>query len=164
MYLIETRLAIQCLAVEFWGVDGEWFHLMTQDTMHCALQVPRGLEVRAAMFDGLSSGLEKAWDLVRKDGKLTKDNVKGPMREIRRALLEADVSPLKPKANPLRVPSIFSAGGEYTCCSVGRGVLISSPALLACLLIKTALFDARFSRLILACSSAPVVGINAWDR
>ncbi len=49
------------------------------------------MQVRAAMFDGLSGSLEKAWDLVRKDGKLTKDNVKGPMREIRRALLEADV-------------------------------------------------------------------------
>ena len=52
----------------------------------------RGLvAVRAAMFDNLNRGLEKAWDLVRKDGKLTKDNIKGPMREIRRALLEADV-------------------------------------------------------------------------
>ena len=49
------------------------------------------MAVRAAMFDNLNRGLEKAWDLVRKDGKLTKDNIKGPMREIRRALLEADV-------------------------------------------------------------------------
>lgn len=48
--------------------------------------------MRAAMFDSLSSGLEKAWDIVRKDGQLTPGNVKGPMREIRRALLEADVS------------------------------------------------------------------------
>ena len=48
--------------------------------------------VRAAMFDDLSRNLDKAWDLVRKDGKLTKDNIKEPMREIRRALLEADVS------------------------------------------------------------------------
>ena len=30
--------------------------------------------------------------MVRKDGKLTGDNIKEPMREIRRALLEADVS------------------------------------------------------------------------
>ena len=44
------------------------------------------------MFDSLSQGLDKAWDIVRKDGKLTADNIKGPMREIRRALLEADVS------------------------------------------------------------------------
>ena len=44
------------------------------------------------MFDDLSKNLDKAWDMVRKDGKLTKDNIKEPMREIRRALLEADVS------------------------------------------------------------------------
>ena len=49
--------------------------------------------MRAGMFDSLSTSLEKAWDIVRKDGKLTEDNIKGPMREIRRALLEADVSP-----------------------------------------------------------------------
>eukprot|EP00884_Botryococcus_braunii_P013881 jgi/Botrbrau1/22494/Bobra.114_2s0020.1 len=30
--------------------------------------------------------------MIRRDGKLTADNIKGPMREIRRALLEADVS------------------------------------------------------------------------
>ncbi|PRW50901.1 Signal recognition particle 54 kDa chloroplastic isoform B [Chlorella sorokiniana] len=50
------------------------------------------LRTRAAMFDGLSRSLEKAWDSVRRDGKLTAENVKEPMREIRRALLEADVS------------------------------------------------------------------------
>ncbi|CAL5228389.1 g11512 [Coccomyxa viridis] len=50
------------------------------------------LLVRAGMFDNLSQRLDKAWDLVRKDGKLTSDNIKEPMREIRRALLEADVS------------------------------------------------------------------------
>ena len=46
------------------------------------------------MFDDLSRNLDKAWDMVRKDGKLSKDNIKEPMREIRRALLEADVSTL----------------------------------------------------------------------
>jgi len=59
--------------------------------------------VRAAMFDNLSSGLEKAWDIVRKDGKLTKDNIKGPMREIRRALLEADVSVLASYLDPTSI-------------------------------------------------------------
>ena len=49
--------------------------------------------VRMGMFDDLSVSLNKAWDIVRKDGKLTADNIKGPMREIRRALLEADVTP-----------------------------------------------------------------------
>lgn len=48
--------------------------------------------VRMGMFDDLSVSLNKAWDIVRKDGKLTADNIKAPMREIRRALLEADVS------------------------------------------------------------------------
>jgi len=52
----------------------------------------RGPPPAPAMFDNLSVGLEKAWDAVRKDGKLTADNIKTPMREIRRALLEADVS------------------------------------------------------------------------
>jgi signal recognition particle subunit SRP54 len=37
------------------------------------------------MFDGLSRSLEKAWDTVRKDGKLNADNIKEPLREIRRA-------------------------------------------------------------------------------
>ncbi len=41
------------------------------------------LRTRAAMFDGLSRSLEKAWDSVRRDGKLTAENVKEPMREIR---------------------------------------------------------------------------------
>ena len=41
------------------------------------------LTTRAAMFDGLSRSLEKAWDTVRKDGKLTAENIKEPMREIR---------------------------------------------------------------------------------
>ena len=61
----------------------------------CGLQGARhGLVVSAGMFDNLSRGLDKAWDMVRKDGKLTADNIKGPMREIRRALLEADVRPI----------------------------------------------------------------------
>jgi len=54
---------------------------------------PSLLVVRAsASFDSLSSSLSKAWDSIRIDGKLTAENIKGPMREIRRALLEADVS------------------------------------------------------------------------
>jgi len=44
------------------------------------------------MFDNLSRSLNKAWDSIRKDGKLTADNIKTPMRDVRRALLEADVS------------------------------------------------------------------------
>ena len=57
------------------------------------------------MFDNLSQGLEKAWDMVRRDGKLTAENIKAPMREIRRALLEADVRAPGPQA-PALVPAL----------------------------------------------------------
>eukprot|EP01025_Chloroclados_australasicus_P068954 TRINITY_DN9644_c1_g1_i2.p1 TRINITY_DN9644_c1_g1~~TRINITY_DN9644_c1_g1_i2.p1 ORF type:complete len:550 (-),score=77.11 TRINITY_DN9644_c1_g1_i2:544-2136(-) len=48
--------------------------------------------IRSAVFDNLTRSLNKAWDNIRIDGMLTEDNLKGPMREMRRALLEADVS------------------------------------------------------------------------
>lgn len=73
---------------------GQQIRLCQQShSMHAVqgMRCRRSSAVRAAMFDDLSRNLEKAWDMVRKDGKLTKDNVKEPMREIRRALLEADV-------------------------------------------------------------------------
>ena len=60
------------------------------------------------MFDTLSTSLEKAWDIVRKDGKLTPENIKGPMREIRRALLEADVR-LASHIFQIRVLSIIAS-------------------------------------------------------
>jgi signal recognition particle GTPase len=50
------------------------------------------VSVRAAMFDNLSRSMEKAWKLVSKDSKLSAENIKEPLKEIRRALLEADVS------------------------------------------------------------------------
>lgn len=42
------------------------------------------MTIKAAMFDNLTKSLGKAWDIVRKDGKITPDNMKEPMREIRR--------------------------------------------------------------------------------
>eukprot|EP00877_Chromochloris_zofingiensis_P011891 jgi/Chrzof1/6956/Cz02g05130.t1_CPSRP54A[v5.2] len=50
------------------------------------------LVIRSAMFDNLSTSLQKAWKSISADGKLTADNVKEPLKDIRRALLEADVS------------------------------------------------------------------------
>lgn len=50
------------------------------------------LSVRAAVFDQLSSNLEQAWSKLRTQDQLTRDNIKEPMRDVRRALLEADVS------------------------------------------------------------------------
>lgn len=49
------------------------------------------LVVRAAAFDNLASAFSKALKNITKDGLLTPDNIKEPIREIRRALLEADV-------------------------------------------------------------------------
>jgi signal recognition particle subunit SRP54 len=44
------------------------------------------------MFDTLSSSLSNAFKSLQADAKLTPENMKGPLRDVRRALLEADVS------------------------------------------------------------------------
>ncbi|XP_074311807.1 signal recognition particle subunit SRP54, chloroplastic [Silene latifolia] len=51
-----------------------------------------GLVVKAEMFGQLTTGLEAAWTKLRGQEVLTKENIAEPMRDIRRALLEADVS------------------------------------------------------------------------
>ncbi|XVF76188.1 hypothetical protein PTKIN_Ptkin13bG0246600 [Pterospermum kingtungense] len=48
--------------------------------------------VRAEMFGQLTGGLEAAWTKLKGEEVLTKENIVEPMRDIRRALLEADVS------------------------------------------------------------------------
>ncbi|CAN6875153.1 unnamed protein product [Brassica oleracea var. botrytis] len=52
----------------------------------------RRSQVRAEMFGQLTSGLEAAWTKLKGEEVLTKENIAEPMRDIRRALLEADVS------------------------------------------------------------------------
>mmetsp|Transcript_29640 Transcript_29640/g.72224 ORF Transcript_29640/g.72224 Transcript_29640/m.72224 type:complete len:614 (+) Transcript_29640:175-2016(+) len=50
-------------------------------------------KVRAnGMFDNLSNSLTSALSSIGKDEKLTAENIKKPLKQIRRALLEADVS------------------------------------------------------------------------
>ena len=44
------------------------------------------------MFDALADRLESAWKNLRGQGKISETNVKEAVREVRRALLEADVS------------------------------------------------------------------------
>ncbi|MBU0674536.1 MAG: signal recognition particle protein [Proteobacteria bacterium] len=44
------------------------------------------------MFDALSDKLNSAFKKLRGHGKLSEDNIKGAMREVRTALLEADVN------------------------------------------------------------------------
>uniref|UniRef100_A0A453HNK6 Signal recognition particle SRP54 helical bundle domain-containing protein n=1 Tax=Aegilops tauschii subsp. strangulata TaxID=200361 RepID=A0A453HNK6_AEGTS len=51
-----------------------------------------GLVVRAETFGQLTTGLESAWNKLRGVDVLTKETIVEPMRDIRRALLEADVS------------------------------------------------------------------------
>ncbi|RWR92152.1 signal recognition particle protein, chloroplastic-like protein [Cinnamomum micranthum f. kanehirae] len=48
--------------------------------------------VRAQMFGQLTSGLEAARNKLKGEDVMTKEDIVEPMREIRRALLEADVS------------------------------------------------------------------------
>jgi signal recognition particle subunit SRP54 len=48
--------------------------------------------VRAEMFGQLTTSLEAAWSKLSKQDVLTRENMAEPMRDIRRALLEADVS------------------------------------------------------------------------
>ncbi len=45
-----------------------------------------------AMFDTLSDRLESAWRKLRGQDRITEDNIQDALREVRRALLEADVS------------------------------------------------------------------------
>jgi signal recognition particle subunit SRP54 len=44
------------------------------------------------MFDALADRLEQAWTKIRGQDKISESNVKDALREVRRALLEADVS------------------------------------------------------------------------
>ena len=44
------------------------------------------------MFDALSDQLEAAWKKLRGQDKITESNIKDALREVRRALLEADVN------------------------------------------------------------------------
>ncbi|KAI0491484.1 hypothetical protein KFK09_025744 [Dendrobium nobile] len=68
---------------EVWGFVTSTFANVRRD---------RSFIVRAEMFGQLTSGLEAAWSKLKGEEVLTKENIAEPMRDIRRALLEADVS------------------------------------------------------------------------
>src|SRR5215471_11344206 len=53
---------------------------------------PRALEVFETMFDSLSDKLSGILDGLTRRGALTEQDVDAAMREVRRALLEADVA------------------------------------------------------------------------
>jgi signal recognition particle subunit SRP54 len=73
---------------QFGNVEHDLFYSRRSTAVQYA---PRRVRTYAALED-LTKRLGKAWKLAQKDGKLTKDNMKEPLREVRRALLEADVS------------------------------------------------------------------------
>jgi signal recognition particle subunit SRP54 len=59
---------------------------------HQARDRSHTLVIPRAGLEDLTQRLGKAWKLAQKDGRLTKENMKEPLKEVRRALLEADVS------------------------------------------------------------------------
>ncbi|XP_020212976.1 signal recognition particle 54 kDa protein, chloroplastic [Cajanus cajan] len=71
-------------AKEVWGWVNSKGVAVRRDT--------RGVVVRAEMFGQLTNGLETAWNKLKGEEVLSKENIVEPMRDIRRALLEADVS------------------------------------------------------------------------
>ncbi|KAL2345241.1 hypothetical protein Fmac_006526 [Flemingia macrophylla] len=73
-----------CFAKEVWGWVNSKGLAVRRDT--------RGVVVRAEMFGQLTNGLETAWNKLKGEEVLSKENIVEPMRDIRRALLEADVS------------------------------------------------------------------------
>lgn len=52
----------------------------------------RAVMTRADAFAGMSDKLDKAWARLQGEKDLNADNVKAPLKDVRRALLEADVS------------------------------------------------------------------------
>ncbi|XP_002964409.2 signal recognition particle 54 kDa protein, chloroplastic [Selaginella moellendorffii] len=72
-----------------------------------------GLAIRAAVFDQLSTSLEKVWTKLQGEETLTSENMKEPLQDIRRALLEADVS----------LPVVRKLVGSIAEKAVGTGVI-----------------------------------------
>ncbi len=67
------------------------------------------------MFDGLSDRLGRTLKNVRGQGRLTEDNIKDALREVRMALLEADVA----------LPVVREFIGRVKARAVGKEVLLS---------------------------------------
>lgn len=83
-----ARQSSHSIRHQFGNVEHDLFYSRRSTAVQYA---PRRVRTYAALED-LTKRLGKAWKLAQKDGKLTKDNMKEPLREVRRALLEADVS------------------------------------------------------------------------
>ncbi|KVH94543.1 AAA+ ATPase domain-containing protein [Cynara cardunculus var. scolymus] len=81
---LSFRSNISSSSRELWGI-------VNSQRVITVRRERRGV-IRAEMFGQLTSGLESAWNKLKGEEVLTKENIVEPMRDIRRALLEADVS------------------------------------------------------------------------
>ena len=52
------------------------------------------------MFDNLSERLERSFKILKGEGKITEINVAETLKDVRRALLDADVNYRWPKPSP----------------------------------------------------------------
>ena len=71
------------------------------------------------MFDALAERLESAWKTLRGQDKISESNVQEALREVRRALLEADVNlqvqPRPSPEGPGPTPRVAPQGGSGRC-------------------------------------------------
>ena len=74
------------------------------------------------MFDNLSSKLDKAFQVLKGHGKITEINVAETLKEVRRALLDADVNFKIAKEFTVRVKE--KALGEKVLTSLQPGQLL----------------------------------------
>jgi signal recognition particle subunit SRP54 len=69
------------------------------------------------MFDALSDRLEEAWKKLRGQDKISESNIKDALKEVRRALLEADVNLQVIKDFIAEVEIKAMRGGDLWCAS-----------------------------------------------
>ncbi|KAJ9565215.1 hypothetical protein OSB04_001181 [Centaurea solstitialis] len=82
---LSFRSTVSSSARELWGI-------VNSQRVITVRRERRSTVIRAEMFGQLTTGLESAWNKLKGEEVLTKENIVEPMRDIRRALLEADVS------------------------------------------------------------------------
>ena len=63
------------------------------------------------MFDNLSERLERSFKILKGEGKITEINVAETLKDVRKALLDADVNykVAKPRRSPRRHPHVRPA-------------------------------------------------------
>ena len=106
------------------------------------------------MFDNLSSKLERAFQVLKGHGKITEINVAETLKEVRRALLDADVN--------FKIAKEFTSRVKEK--ALGQKVLTSlQPGQLMIKIVKDELTELMGSNAIgLNLESKPTVISNVW--